>query len=87
MTRPTMFGMSGSTAHVGGEAGAEAILPLKPFWDKLDKALKQKNESGRNSINIDLDVNINADNRNPEDLADQVINAFVPKLKMAMANL
>lgn len=87
MTRPTMFGMSGSTAHVGGEAGAEAILPLKPFWDKLDKALKQKTESGRNSINIDLDVNINADNRNPEDLADQVINAFVPKLKMAMANL
>lgn len=87
MRRPTMFGMSGNTAHVGGEAGSEAILPLKPFWDKLDKSLSGKTESGGNSISIDLDVNINADNRNPEDLAEQVINAFVPKLKMAMANL
>lgn len=87
MNRPTAFGVAGGKVQMGGEAGPEAILPLKPFWDKLDKALKQKTESGRNSINIDLDVNINADNRNPEDLADQVINAFVPKLKMAMANL
>lgn len=29
MTRPTLFG--------GGEAGAEAIMPLDPFWAKLDR--------------------------------------------------
>lgn len=29
MTRPTLFG--------GGEAGSEAILPLTPFWDQLEK--------------------------------------------------
>lgn len=29
MTRPTLFG--------GGEAGAEGIIPLDPFWDRMDK--------------------------------------------------
>lgn len=29
MRKPTIFG--------GGEAGAEAIVPLEPFWDRLDK--------------------------------------------------
>ena len=29
MTKPTLFG--------GGEAGAEGIIPLDPFWDKLDR--------------------------------------------------
>jgi len=31
MKRPTLFGL------VGGEAGDEAILPLDPFWKKMDK--------------------------------------------------
>ena len=31
MTKPTLF--------AGGERGHEAILPLTPFWEKLDKAL------------------------------------------------
>lgn len=29
MTRPTLFG--------GGESGAEGIVPLDPFWDRMDK--------------------------------------------------
>ena len=29
MTKPTLFG--------GGEAGAEGIVPLDPFWDRMDK--------------------------------------------------
>lgn len=29
MTKPTLFG--------GGEAGAEAIVPLTPFWDRLER--------------------------------------------------
>jgi hypothetical protein len=28
MTRPTMFGLNGNNAMVGGEAGPEAILPI-----------------------------------------------------------
>lgn len=36
MDGPTLFGMSGTSLNVGGEAGAEAILPLDPFWNRLD---------------------------------------------------
>lgn len=39
MTSPTIFGMNGTSLMAGGEAGAEAILPLKGFYDHLDKAL------------------------------------------------
>lgn len=88
MTRPTAFGMSGTTAHVGGEAGAEAILPLKLFWDNLDRALNKssKNACG-NSVNVTLNVEINADNRSADKLADDVIKVLVPKLKLCLGNL
>lgn len=39
MTQPTMFGMNGNKAMVGGEAGAEAVLPLEPFYDYMDSKL------------------------------------------------
>ncbi|MGI6256599.1 MAG: phage tail tape measure protein [Anaerovoracaceae bacterium] len=39
MTSPTFFGMNGSSLMAGGEAGAEAILPLKGFYDKLENIL------------------------------------------------
>lgn len=35
MTSPTMFGINGNNAMVGGEAGAEAILPLSELWSKM----------------------------------------------------
>lgn len=45
MTSPTMFGFSGNTAHVGGEAGPEAILPLNGFYKHLDKKLESSNNN------------------------------------------
>ena len=35
MTSPTIFGMNGSSLMAGGEAGAEAILPLAGFYKQL----------------------------------------------------
>lgn len=35
MTRPTLFGMNGGRLLGGGEAGAEAILPLAVLWEKM----------------------------------------------------
>lgn len=35
----TIFGMNGMSLMAGGEAGPEAILPLKGFYDKLEKML------------------------------------------------
>ena len=42
MTHPTIFGMNGSSLMAGGEAGAEAILPLKSFYDNLENILTNR---------------------------------------------
>ena len=39
MTRPTIFGMNGSSLMAGGEAGREAVLPLKGFYQQLDQMI------------------------------------------------
>ena len=41
MTRPTIFGASGSTLMAGGEAGAEAVLPLAVLWEKMEAILQR----------------------------------------------
>lgn len=42
MTKPMMFGMNGSSLMAGGEAGAEAILPLKEFYTTLSNMLDKR---------------------------------------------
>lgn len=42
MTKPTVFGMNGSSLMAGGEAGKEAILPLKGFYDQLENILSAR---------------------------------------------
>ena len=42
MQDPTVFGMAGNTLLAGGEAGAEAILPLKEFYDYITALLDTK---------------------------------------------
>ena len=42
MTSPTLFGMNGSSLMAGGEAGAEAILPLKGFYTQLAQMLDER---------------------------------------------
>lgn len=42
MTSPTVFGMNGTNLMAGGEAGAEAILPLKGFYDNLESILSSR---------------------------------------------
>ena len=44
MTNPTVFGINGSSLMVGGEAGAEAILPLSEFYNRLNSILDKKME-------------------------------------------
>lgn len=39
MTSPTVFGMNGSSLMAGGEAGAEAILPLAGFYKQLESMI------------------------------------------------
>lgn len=42
MAKPTIFGMNGSSLMAGGEAGKEAILPLKGFYDQLESILSSR---------------------------------------------
>lgn len=42
MDGDTIFGMNGNTLLGGGEAGKEAILPLEPFYVRLDNMLDTK---------------------------------------------
>lgn len=42
MAKPTIFGMNGSSLMAGGEAGKEAILPLKGFYEQLENILSAR---------------------------------------------
>ena len=48
MTRPTIFGFNGSSLMAGGEAGAEAILPI----DKLKDYIADTVEDKMNVVNL-----------------------------------
>ena len=41
MTQPTIFGASGNTLMAGGEAGAEAVLPLSVLWSQMEGIMKR----------------------------------------------
>ena len=53
MTKPTLFGMNGNRAMVGGEAGAEAILPLNR------STLGAIGQSIANTMNTSNSINVN----------------------------
>ena len=42
MTGPTIFGVNGSSLMAGGEAGKEAVLPLKGFYEQLENILTNR---------------------------------------------
>lgn len=68
MTKPVLFG--------GGEKGAEGIVPLTPFWKRMDDI--QKSASGGTTYNIG-DVTLNV--RELEDIL--TLEQFVEILKRA----
>lgn len=47
LTKPTVFGMNGSSLMAGGEAGKEAVLPLKGFYDQLEHILSNRMNTGK----------------------------------------
>lgn len=86
MTRPTAFGYANGKVQMGGEAGAEAILPLKTFWNNLSQYIAESNKGG-NTITNEIKIVINADNKTTDEIADDVINVIVPKIQKCMANM
>ena len=86
MTRPTAFGYANGKIQMGGEAGAEAILPLRTFWNNLSQYIAESNKGG-NTITNEIKIVINADNKTTDEIADDVINVIVPKIQKYMANM
>ena len=56
MTQPTLFGMNGNNPMVGGEAGAEAILPLSTLFNQMDSMLSSAINDVSNNQSIALYV-------------------------------
>ena len=54
-----------------GEAGPEAILPLNPFWKKMDEIAN--NVQGGNTINI----YVNGSDKDPKEIAEEVKRVLV----------
>ena len=86
MTRPTAFGYANGKVQMGGEAGAEAILPLRTFWNNVSQYIAESNKGG-NTITNEIKIVINADNKTADEIADDVINVIVPKIQKCMANM
>ena len=86
VTRPTAFGYANGKVQMGGEAGAEAILPLRTFWNNLSQYIAESNKGG-NTITNEIKIVINADNKTADEIADDVINVIVPKIQKCMANM
>lgn len=81
MMNPTMFGINGSKLMVGGEAGAEAILPLDSFYDHLDRKLESVTNNMNNNVTINLnDVHLH-NNLDVETLTEQIAFTLQRKTK------
>lgn len=79
MTNPTMFGMNGNRAMVGGEAGDEAILPLSHFYDYLDKKLENINGSNYYNVNFNFS-DIKVENEQDMRRMAELINVELQKI-------
>lgn len=63
MTQPTVF-------HAGGENGPEGIIPLTPFWKKMDEIASANNG---NTVNI----YINGSDKDPKAIAEEVKRVLI----------
>lgn len=83
MTKPTMFGMNGSSPMVGGEAGSEAILPLNNnVLGTIGNAIAAATDNQRYQANA-ATYNITFNN---EIASDYDTNAMFEKTDQWLAN-
>lgn len=79
MTKPMFFGMNGNTLLAGGEpeTGGEAILPLTPFYTRLNTMLDKKLESVQRMQNVYVENHTYID-------SDEVASRTVSKVDAEM---
>ncbi|MGN0181027.1 MAG: phage tail tape measure protein, partial [Candidatus Ornithomonoglobus sp.] len=84
MTRPTIFGMNATNAMVGGEAGAEAILPLTQFWNNLREYLKPQSPQSV-PVNKSYYITVNVDGGSADD--DALANKMAKRIVEVIENM
>ena len=79
MTSPMIFGMSGNNFLAGGEreTGGEAILPLAPFYTRLNSILDKKLQSVQRMQNIHIENHTYIDG---EEVASRTVSRVDDKL-------
>lgn len=65
MDNPTLFGLA------GGERGPEAILPLNPFWKKMDEI------ASNNQGSVTYNFYINGSDKDPKEIAEEVKRVLI----------
>lgn len=72
--RPTLLTDTNGGLHQVGEAGPEAILPLKPLWDKLDALAG----NGTTEININI---YGSEGQSAREIAEEVKQMLITESK------
>lgn len=80
MTAPTMFGVNGGRAMVGGEAGPEAVLPISLLQDYIDHAFDRNQVGNNNEVNVTVYAGGDSD-----DIANKVAVKVFGAIDQAMA--
>ena len=75
MTNPTMFGLNGNKAMIGGEAGPEAILPISILRQYVREEMK--GVMRENSNNLEVKLNIEHFNNNSQYDIDSLLDTIV----------
>lgn len=83
MTQPTIFDASGDALMAGGEAGAEAVLPISVLKDYMRDVLDERDEPIENrTINLYIDgIRYNTDEYIDESI-DGFVRNMIRKAKM-----
>lgn len=81
LTAPTVFGMNGGKAMVGGEAGHEAVLPISLLQGYIDSAFQRNGAGTSNTVNI----TVNAQGGDADEIANEVAFRVFGAIDQAMA--
>ena len=63
MTKPSLFGINGNSLMIGGEDGAEAIVPLDLLWNNMDKFAEKIVSGIINSQSQDINLRVDLDGK------------------------
>lgn len=85
MTSPTVFGVNGNNAMIGGESGPEAVLPLDVLWRKLAQFADRLADGGTSRApavtnNVYVTVQAGTGSESDADLANRVARRIVEVL-------